>query len=97
MKREIYEKIEAYQGILEELKLQLVELTVAKDLAGNVKIRIKQRLAETSRERRRLYYRTHLGFLVEGMAVLERSIIAASNNIEYYESKFNEYLKEVRS
>lgn len=96
MKQEIYEKIEAYQGLLEELKLQLIELTVAKDLASQMKVRLKLLLADTTRKRRRLYYRNHLSFLVEGIAVLERGIISATNNIEHYESKFNKYLVEVQ-
>lgn len=95
MERNVYEKIEAYEGLLEELNLQRLELTVARDLALQVQARMTQRLVETSRSRRRLYYRQHLDFLIEGLAVLERGINAVSNNIDHYDTKFSEYLAEV--
>ena len=56
MKKNQYEKIEAYEGLLEELKLQLLELSVARDLARRMEATLRQRLQKPSPPHRRLYY-----------------------------------------
>jgi hypothetical protein len=95
MKTNQYEKIEAYEGLLEELKLQQLELSVARDLARRMEATLRQRLQKPSPPRRRLYYHKHLDMLLEGISVLERGSNAVSNNIDYYQSRFEQYLTEV--
>ena len=95
MKKNQYEKIEAYEGLLEELKLQLLELSVARDLARRMEATLRQRLQKASPPHRRMYYHKHLDLLLEGLSVLERGSNAVSNNIDYYQSRFEQYLTEV--
>ncbi|MDJ0765308.1 MAG: hypothetical protein QNJ97_20175 [Myxococcota bacterium] len=97
MDQKTFEKIESYQGLIEELKIQLLELQVARDGAKQVQEQLNQGLGATSRTKRRFRYRKHLDHLLEGIGVLERGINAAAHNVEVYEEKFDAYLKEVHS
>ncbi len=96
MNTDTFEKIESYLGLLEELKLQRIELETAKSSAIYLKNRLNDALANTSRDDRKLYLRKHLDFLIEGIAILERGLNTSSNNIEVYEQKFDHFLKGVQ-
>jgi len=85
-------KIDAVEGLKEDLSIQLIELKIMKTKSTQKAEMIKENIAKVKPDDK---YKLNefLQKITEKKYFAEKSIIATENNIEFYNNRLNEFLK----
>lgn len=87
--------IEAYQAMIEDIRIKLYELTAFKQKISEKLMQTEDQIANTENPNEKYKIRKALGTLILIKQHLDLTILALKNNLEFFQIHYNNYLSEV--